>query len=209
MHVSSPRRLPCLDLLQVLKPSCKTKHRLAVPNVVHEPSRRPHACSEYTSEPPTAIDFDLVLFLDLPRWAAGRGCWKSGAAHTLDIYKSTNHWNPRNALFHFPCQADHTAVIKASKPCCTASPFPFFFDIWLLHSLFSLSIPFSLLFSSSCSLRLGFFHLHLSILSPSHWAAALEAKPAPLLLTCLSKLHTGFFAQSISDWALVVRIWKY
>lgn len=163
------------------------EHRLHVPNLVQEPSRRPHACSEYTSEPPTPIDFDLILFLDLPRWAAGRGCWKSGAAHTLDIYKSTNHWNHRNAVFHFPCQAschvDHTAVIKASKPRCAALSFPFFFDICLLPSLFSLAIPqFPLvqLFIFSTSWVLQRSHLPLSILS-----LPVELLPSLALLTVL------------------------
>lgn len=196
-----------------------TEHRLAVPNMVHEPSRHPHTRSEYTSEPPTPIDFDLIPFLDLPRWAAGRGYWKSGAAHTLDIYKSTNHWNHRNAVFHFPCLpsllpcGSHWSHKGQQAPLRSVF-LPLF--LWHLPSPQPLFFINPLWFSFSYSLRLGFSSfISPSCLSPS-WAAAqsgltksLAAKPAPLLLTCLSKLHTVFFAQSISDWALVVCIWKY
>lgn len=94
-----------------------------------------------------------VLFLPLPRCAAGRRYWKSGAAHTLDIYKTTNHWNHRNVLFHFywqtSCHKDHTAATQPSEPQCTAFSFPshsislsfvIHFCLWLSH----LYLPFSL-----------------------------------------------------------------
>lgn len=176
-------------------------------------SWHPHTCREYTSEPPTPIDFDLILFLALAWWAAGRGYWKSSAAHTLDIYKPTNHWNHRNAVFHFACQAschaDHAAVIQASKLRCTALSFPSFFDIFFLAPtpLFSL-IPFFPWHSAFHVLSLFWFlqllHLHLSILHlkqrrswANYWQSGFtEGLPAKPACTCLSKLDTVFLPSS-------------
>lgn len=197
--------------------------RLVVPNVIYIHSCHPHTCRVYTSEPPTPIDFDFILFLGLPRWAAGRWYWKSGAAHTLGIYKTTNHWNHRNAVFHFPCQAschaDHTAVIQASKPRCTALSSPFFFDICFPPpSLFSSFNPRSLSFSFSCSLCLGFSSFH-TFISPSFlcpsWATAqsgltksLPAKPAPVLNLSVKVGHCFLPVQFVSDWVFVICLKK-
>lgn len=84
-----------------------------------------------------------VLFLALAQWAAGRGYWKSRAAHTLDIYKTTNHWNHRNVLFHFywqtSCHADHKAVTQPSSPHCIISSFP---SLSVFLTLISLDLSF-------------------------------------------------------------------
>lgn len=119
-----------------------------------------------------------VLFLALAQWAAGRGYWKSGAAHTLDIYKTTNHWNHRNVLFHFywqtSCHADHKAVTQPSSPHCITSSFP---SLSLSHPHLTRSVfffSFSFFLMLFCVLFSGFhtstsFPLsHVSVLHESH-----------------------------------------
>ncbi len=122
-----------------------------------------------------------ILFLVLAQWAAGRGYWKSGAAHTLDIYKTSNHWNHRNVLFHFSCQtschADHTAAIQSSNSHCTTlsfpslslafSPLPSFLSFFSHSVFYALSVLFSC-FHTFISLSLSlsrFLSLALSLTS--------------------------------------------
>lgn len=138
------------------------KHRLVLTrNKIYIPPWHPCTVT------PTPIYIDLFLFLP---WLSGQQVadTESRATHTLDIYKTTNHWNPRNAVFHFRCQtschADHTAVTQPSKLSCTPLSFCSFTEIFfLIHFPFSHSILFLLieLFINNLSLSLFLSHLYL------------------------------------------------
>lgn len=157
------------------------KHRLVVTsrqNMIYVPSPTPTHIHRVHLWATHSNRYWLVLSLALAQWAAGRGYWKSGAAHTLDIYKTTNHWNHRNVLFHFHCQtschADHTAVTQPNNPHCTTLSFPSLLDFcflaltlflfFLTQSLFLL-IQFFLMLSLSWSLWLSYLLPSLSITS--------------------------------------------
>lgn len=153
-------RLTYPELLQVLQPPCKAEcHR----TLTRSPKQ--DICTLLT---PTHAFF---FFLALAQWAAGHGSWYSVTAHTLDIYKTTNHWNHRNAVFHFLCQASCRADHTAASPVVQHSPSLLF--LWHLPSrpqpLFSRHPLFPLihLFILAPSWFLQLSHLHFSILSLS------------------------------------------
>lgn len=121
----------------------------------------PHIHSTPLSHP---LQYVLTCsFSYLAQWAAGRGFWKSGAAHTVDIYKTTNHRNHRNVLFLSCCQtschADHTAAALHGNLNCTT----FFFSYCSYYShprpLFSFNYLFlchSVFFHAFLSYSLAF-----------------------------------------------------